>query len=363
MNTIDILLIIICGAGLIHGLTLSVYFGFIKTKRTNSDIFLAILLFLMAFRVGKSIIFQFNANLELLFIFLGLSALLIIGPLLNWYTKSLLSPNFNLPKHYYLQSIPFLFVFCTSPFLSEQWFIDNGTYWFYILLISIYVHLALYIYASFRLIYHFNNSLFDKQKTKSQERIIKWLQLVMIGFALIWVSYVLNIFEKQVPYITGPIIYTLCIYSLTYIAYRLKINEINSKSFELLNDSSHIYSQVADLIKNNELYLSSDLSLNKLSELTGFSSHKISSSINEYSKMNFNNLINQYRIQNAKNILQNEASSKYTIASIAYDSGFSSLSSFNTSFKKFEKITPSTYRNLIKTSEVIISSDQSIIST
>ncbi|WP_430409390.1 helix-turn-helix domain-containing protein [Kordia sp.] len=349
MNTINILLIIICGAGLIHGLTLAVYFGFIKTKRTNSAIFLAILLFLMALRVGKSIIFQFNTNLEFLFIFLGVSILLIIGPLLSWYVKSLIVSNFKLPKLYYLQIIPFVFILGVSPFVSEQWFITNGKHWSYILLVGIYVHFAFYIFISFRLVYNFNKSFLNTQKTKSQERILKWLQLIIIGFSLIWFSYVLNIFEKQVPYIIGPIIYTICIYALTYVAYRLKINELNAKSFEPLDDSSHIYLQVVDLIKNSELYLSSDISLQKLSELTGFSSHKISSSINEYSKMNFNNFINQYRIKKAKNMLQNEGFNKFTIASIAYDAGFSSLSSFNTSFKKFEKITPSTYRNSLKT--------------
>lgn len=344
MASLDIFLIIICGAGLIHGVLLSVYIGFIKNKKNSSDILLTILLMLMAFRVGKSIIFQFNTELEFLFIFLGLSTMLLIGPLLYWYLKSMISPSFQLPKHYYLQAIPFLFVLGVSPFLSKQWFVENGKYWAFILIISIYLHLAFYIFISFKKLYSFNQSLENGQKTKSQESILNWLKFVMIGITLIWVSYVLNVFEEQIPYIIGPIIYSACIYLLTFKAYKLKINELDSKSFEALNENSHIYQEIVELIKRDELYLSPEISLNKLGELTGFGSHKISSSINEYGKMNFNTFINHFRIQKAKAILKDENSEKYTISSIAYDTGFNSLSSFNASFKKFENTTPSAYR-------------------
>ncbi|WP_340062957.1 helix-turn-helix domain-containing protein [Ascidiimonas aurantiaca] len=348
MNTVDIFLIIICGAGLIHGLSLGVYFSFIKTKRTNADVFLAILLSLMAFRVGKSIILQFNANLELLFILLGLSVLLVIGPLLYWYTNSLIRINFKLPKLFYLHLVPFLLVIVTSITVSKEWLITNGKLLFFIILVGVYLHLAFYILRSSKLLYVFNRSFYNKGKTKTQERISTWLHWVMLGIALIWFSYVLNIFDDQVPYIMGPIIYSVCIYVLTYIAYALKINEINSKTFEQIEDNLKVYKQVEKLIKDRELYLATDVSLQKLSDLTGYSNHTISSSINQYAKMNFNNFINQYRIQKAKDILDNDKLRKYTIASIAYDSGFSSLSSFNTSFKKFEKITPSAYRNSVK---------------
>ncbi len=348
MQTVDIILIVICGAGLIHGLILSVYFGFIKNKRTLTDLFLTLLLVLMAFRIGKSIVFQFNNDLEFLFIFLGLSTLLLIGPVLNWYVKSMILPNFILTKKHYAQAIPFLLVICLSPSLSEQWFIENGKHWAYIILISIYLHLAFYIYSSFRNVNHFSQSLFETEKTKSQEHLLTWLKFIILGMSLIWISYVLNIFEKSIPYITGPILYSACIYVLTFKAFKLKINELDFKSVQSTSECSLIYKQLVRLMINDELYLSSNLSLNELGKLTGFSSHKISSSINEFSKMNFNNFINHYRVQKAKSIFNDEKSINFTISSIAYDSGFNSLSSFNAAFKKFEKVTPSVYRSAVK---------------
>lgn len=345
MNNLDILLIIICGAGLIHGLVLAVYFRFIKNKRSNSDNFLAILLFLMALRVGKSVVLQFNEDLEFLFIFLGLSTLLLIGPLLYWYLRSLLGPNFKLSIRHYLQIIPFLFVLTISPFISEQWFVDNGKHWAYILLIGIYLHLAFYISVSVINLYVFNRSILETQKTKPQERILKWLQFVLIGIAFIWMSYVLNIFEDEIPYILGPLIYTVFIYALTFIAYKLKVDKLSSKAFEVNNLDEQICQEVVAVLEKDALYMSSDISLNTLAEITGYSKHIISASINTHAQMNFNNLINFYRVQKAKEILSSRNSLKYTISSIAYDTGFNSLSSFNAAFKKFAKTTPSLYRS------------------
>ncbi len=58
----------------------------------------------------------------------------------------------------------------------------------------------------------------------------------------------------------------------------------------------------------------------------------------------FNDFINYYRIQDAKKMLLDEDNKNYTISSIAFDTGFSSLSSFNSAFKKIEGKTPSSYR-------------------
>ena len=347
MNTIDILLIIICGAGLIHGFTLSIYFKYIKNKRTLSDVLLATLLLLMAFRVGKSIVLQFSEHLEFLFIFLGLSMLLLIGPILYGYVHSLLRPSFKIHKYQYLHSIPFLCLMIMSPFLSEHWFVENGKHWAYILLIGIYIHLAFYIGASVVTLYRFNRSLLETKKTKAQESILTWLRYMLIGITFIWVSYVLNIFEDQIPYITGPLVYSVSIYTLTFVAYKLKIHTLTSKSFETTQENSLVYQEIVTVLEREDLFMHPDISLNTLGDLTGHSKHIISASINTYAQMNFNSLINFYRIQKAKEILGDQKSLKYTISSIAYDTGFNSLSSFNAAFKRFEKITPSNYRNTI----------------
>ena len=49
-------------------------------------------------------------------------------------------------------------------------------------------------------------------------------------------------------------------------------------------------------------------------------------------------------MEEAKKILMDPEMKNFTIASIAYDSGFNTLSAFNVASKKFTAVTPSQFR-------------------
>ena len=74
---------------------------------------------------------------------------------------------------------------------------------------------------------------------------------------------------------------------------------MNAKAFEVSDENSSIYHEIIAAIENSDLYLTPDISLDKLTILTGHSKHLISACINDYAQMNFNNLINKYRIEKA----------------------------------------------------------------
>jgi len=54
--------------------------------------------------------------------------------------------------------------------------------------------------------------------------------------------------------------------------------------------------------------------------------------------------VNHYRVEEAKQLLLEPAKEDHKIASIAYDAGFNSLSTFNDVFKKITGTTPSQFR-------------------
>jgi AraC-like DNA-binding protein len=54
--------------------------------------------------------------------------------------------------------------------------------------------------------------------------------------------------------------------------------------------------------------------------------------------------VNAFRIEEAKRLLHQEEFKNQTIASIAFEVGFNSISSFNTAFKKATGETPMAYR-------------------
>ena len=346
MSFLEILLILVSSAGLLHGVLFAFYLFFFKKKKTVTNLLLALILIFMAFRIGKSVMMNFGDDLEPVFIFAGLATLLFIGPLLRWYILGMTRPDFKLAKKYVAELIPFVFIFVSSLFITKEWFENNNKMaiiLFSSVLIFIYLHFAFYIFLSWRTVQNVKKDYQKEIQTKSQKAIFDWLRLLIIGFVIIWISYVLNILDDEVPYIIGPIMYSFAIYFLSYKAFQLKATEIDGEAFKE-NDNTELFDEISKLIIDKKLYLEPDLSLSKLGKLIGQSTQKTSSVINQYAKRNFNDFINYYRIQDAKNMLSNTESEKFTISSIAYDTGFSSLSSFNSAFKKFEGMTPSSYR-------------------
>jgi AraC-like DNA-binding protein len=344
LSFLEILLVVISSAGLLHGVLFAFYLCVFKKKKTLTNLLLGLILVFMAFRIGKSVMMNFGDNeLEPIFIFAGLAFLLLIGPLLRWYVLGMTRSNFKFQKSFFIEIIPFGLIFLSSFFITKSWFdINNRTsiIIFASVLLFIYLHLALYIFLSWKKVRIIKRK---EEDTKSQIAIFNWLKLLLIGFAVIWISYVLNILDGTVPYIIGPIVYSVVIYFLSYKAFELRVTEIDGNVFKQ-NNNLVLFNKISEFIINDKLYLESDISLSKLSGLVGETTQKTSATINQYAKRNFNDYINYYRIQEAKKLLSIPENKKFTISSIAFDTGFSSLSSFNSAFKKFEGITPSSYR-------------------
>lgn len=344
MESLDIILITISGAGLIHGILISLFLLTNKTKKTLSKSLMAIILLLMAFRVGKSVLFYFAEDVDFFIIFIGLSILLILGPLLYFYIKSITIPNYQLKKTNFHYFWPFVLMLILSFLATEEWFIEHGEFWAFILLAFVYGHLALYIVKSWQIV----KKILKKENhtlTKSQNTVLIWSRYVIAGVIIIWLSYVLNIFEDKIPYILGPLIYSITIYMLTFIAFKLGVIHYDGMVFKDDSNESTLFKNIDDLIRKDKLYLGSNLDLNQISKILSVSVHQVSHIINEKTGTNFNSYINKFRIEEAKKIISNDKERRFTIASIAYDVGFNSMSTFNSAFKKLESTTPSQYRD------------------
>jgi AraC-like DNA-binding protein len=75
-------------------------------------------------------------------------------------------------------------------------------------------------------------------------------------------------------------------------------------------------------------------------------SHQLSYVINTGFNENFFRFINQYRVEKAKELLLLEEMNRLSILGIAFESGFNSKTSFNTTFKKFTGQTPSAFKEM-----------------
>ena len=97
-------------------------------------------------------------------------------------------------------------------------------------------------------------------------------------------------------------------------------------------------------MQEEKLDLEPELTIDALAVTLACSRHHLSQALNEKLGKSFYDCINHYRVEEAKLLLMDDSRAAHKITSIAYDSGFNSISTFNDVFKKNTGITPSQYR-------------------
>ena len=70
--------------------------------------------------------------------------------------------------------------------------------------------------------------------------------------------------------------------------------------------------------------------------------------INNIVKQNFYDYVNNFRVEEFKSLANDPANMHLKILSLAYDAGFKSKTTFNTTFKKITGQTPSEYIRQIR---------------
>ncbi|WP_336516733.1 helix-turn-helix transcriptional regulator [Pollutibacter soli] len=110
------------------------------------------------------------------------------------------------------------------------------------------------------------------------------------------------------------------------------------------DEKERICQSLEALMTQTKLYLHADVTIDQLADKLSCSRHVLSQVLNECVQQTFYNYINSFRIEHAKQMLNNARYNDNKIASIAYDSGFNSLSAFNEVFKKMTGTTPSKFR-------------------
>lgn len=109
-------------------------------------------------------------------------------------------------------------------------------------------------------------------------------------------------------------------------------------------DANQICRALEKLMTEKKLFLQPDLTINQLADALHCSRHHLSQVLNDNLRQSYYDYINSMRIEEAKRLLNDANHRQFKIASIAYDSGFNSLSTFNDVFKKQTGKTPSDYR-------------------
>ena len=114
------------------------------------------------------------------------------------------------------------------------------------------------------------------------------------------------------------------------------------------NEAERLMKKLKFFMAKEKPYLNPSLTLLELSKKMNTSTKELSQAINQIEALNYSQFISRHRVEETQKLMKSESHNKLTIAAIAYDSGFNSISSFNMAFKKHTKTTAIAYRKSLK---------------
>lgn len=326
----------------------AIYLAFqahIERHKNNRNILLSLFFLFISIRILKSLIWVNWSLTPDWLINIGFIAHSATGPLLLLYSYQFIYDK-KISKMF-VHFIPtfLLLGLITSANLENFWYVGGYSVLLYHQLI--YAISGLF-FAGYGCAYpNCSSSLLSRKDWI-------WIWILTFSTLLLQLAYFSNYILGFTPYILAPIVYGIFVYCLSFFALRNpevfrpfkdagKYSNINLSNQEIVTYRGRII----EFMKINKPYLNSDFTIKDLANGINLPSYLVSHIINSEFSQNFPDYINCFRINHAKQLLAMDANQYLKISSIAYDSGFNSLSSFNLSFKKYCGMTPSQYRRTL----------------
>ncbi|MGC3944428.1 MAG: helix-turn-helix domain-containing protein [Chryseolinea sp.] len=190
---------------------------------------------------------------------------------------------------------------------------------------------------------------------------LAWLQWFLIAIAAAIFLWIGTLFRSSWLQEITPFIYLIVAMAVTYFAvtqrelfpysqkHREEIQSLSEPSLEpgsqlrLSEKEIETYKvRVENLMVAEKLFLDPELSLPRLADEAGLSTHALSYLLNTGFGENFYAFVNRYRVEEAKHLLSTRVKT-LSMLGIAYEAGFRSKTTFNNAFKKHTGLSPSQY--------------------
>jgi len=317
--------------------------------------------------------------------------LFFIGPIILFYTQSLLNPSFRFNKEDVWHLVPgilyLIYIFSIAIYdlyiFKDYFFYQDGMDkdfedWYQklgFLSMLLYFIISLKYYNNYRKLMYQVVSFADSV-------LFKWIRTYLIAFLLMLILPVVfeiaGYFFPELRSYKGSWWFFLSFSVVMYyiavsgyanptsarIGFRMSafdkkpmllslgnqnenfieenIIDIEHETFtETISPELEVWkSKIELLIQEEKLYQNPELTLTDLSKKLQTNPAIISRTINQGFQMNFNDFINNYRIEAVKEKFQNGEHKKSTLLGIAYDCGFNSKATFNRAFKKNTRLSP-----------------------
>lgn len=251
--------------------------------------------------------------------------------------------------------------------------IENETLRFIVLSVvrfALPLQSVLYLVVSYMALQKHQRSI--RKIASSTETIdLGWLKYFLAGLfvvLLLWLNLVL--FTVESLYQFTPVLYLGSTYFLAYFSlhqkeiYAFTTSEL-TQVIEIIaepettfplekqkrladNQIEPLKGKLIHLMQQEKLYLDNELNLLQLAQHMEITSHELSYLLNEGFGENFFQFVNTYRVEEAKRLLASGKTQQLNMLGIAYQAGFNSKTTFNTTFKKLTGQSPSSYLQMIR---------------
>jgi AraC-like DNA-binding protein len=297
--------------------------------------------------------------------------MLLYGPLLFFYTKSVIDSRFQWKRKYWLHFLPYLLqVIINLPLLTAD---KQSWAWFNQMFLSGQlpirtpekitlalqnIQLVIYLAFTYRWIKSAKNAMSNTQFIISVAARTKWAKQLIACFLIFLITvftlYLIILFQGHYQPATNYI-YTIIISGVIYfIAYKLVLNpglispdfDKKYKTYMQFSgvDGEKYVNELQRLMTEDKLFTDTELKLASLAKEIGLPAHQVSKLINEKFGKTFTEFVNEYRVAEFIKRVNDKQYASLTIFGIAMDVGFNSKSSFNTAFKKITGKNPSDYK-------------------
>lgn len=331
-------------------------------KQSKNQIFFGLFL---SFSLITFYFFLFESGMVELHPFLAvicLPGLFLIGPMVFFLAKFSVNADYKLTPYDLRHFAPALFSLTAGMFGVYLYGYENLSFYFnffgnkVILILGFLGTLSFIIYLVLAGKVLFDNFLWNLSTIRSQPPALASFIIFDI-FIVASATDTLSLFTGNKLFLhLSMLLVSLCVIllfmtNLIFPNFNNSIgnivrNEKLKRSYLANVDINHLKIKMNELFYVNEIYTDDKLTLKKLANMTGVSTHQLSEFINVHYQKNFAQFINEFRINKAKQLLYHK--SNYTILAIAYESGFHSKSAFNDAFRKITGITPSDYKKMMQ---------------
>jgi AraC-like DNA-binding protein len=298
-----------------------------------------------------------------------------LGPLIYFYTRSLIYGDRKITGKDYLHFLPlvldmqpqlifllsatgilsipfvqhFYFLPTTQGFLFRSTIVDN---------MPSFCSFAIYTGLCYQMV---RSELRNTQLSAYKMADVKWLKKLIHLVCILIIIWLITIVWSYVSGWNRYFLYipsTVFIYWLGMSTYfrqskmtESDVEEYNKPPLKIYfsdDEAQHYNKQLIGLMETEQLYLNATLKMDVLAERLTLNERSISNLLNQHLGKSFNDFINEYRVQEAKKKLADPAFKQFTIAAIAFDCGFNSLATFQRCFKQFTGSTPSQYLKAVE---------------